>query len=64
MATKEELEFLAKQPRSAEVDGQKAESHSLPDQIALDKYLASKAAAESNRRGFRISKMAAGGAIR
>ena len=29
-------------PKSAEVDGQKVEQHSLPDQIEADKYLASK----------------------
>ena len=31
-------------PKSAEVDGQKVEQHSLADQIAADEYLASKKA--------------------
>ena len=31
-------------PKSAEVDGQKVEQHSLKDQIAADEYLASKKA--------------------
>ena len=34
-------------PRSAEVDGQKVEQHSLPDLIAADEYLASKKAIKS-----------------
>ena len=35
-------------PKSAEVDGQKVEQHSLPDQIAADEYLASKKAVKSS----------------
>lgn len=61
MATDEELKKLATRPKSAEVDGQKVENHTLADQIELDRYLASKKAAESGRRGFRIAKMKAGG---
>ena len=34
-------------PKSAEVDGQRVEQHSLPDQIAADEYLASKKAVKS-----------------
>ena len=34
-------------PKSAEVDGQKVEQHSLSDQIAADAYLASKKAVKS-----------------
>jgi len=60
---KTRLEKAADAPRIAEVDGQKVQQHSLEEQIALDRYLASKAAASGGRRGFRISKMAAGGAV-
>ena len=44
-------------PRSAEVDGQKVEQHSLPDQIAADEYLASKKAVKSRTSGLKISKL-------
>ena len=55
------LQKKADQPKSAEVDGQKVEQHSLKDQIELDRYLASKKAIRSGR-GFRITKMKSGGA--
>jgi hypothetical protein len=61
--TKDRLELAAKTPKLAEVDGQKVQQHSLQEQIALDRYLASKESAESGHRGFRISKMVAGGAV-
>ncbi len=57
------LKELAAQPKSVEVDGQRMEMHSLKDQIELDRYLASKAATKGRSRGFRITKMQAGGAI-
>ena len=44
-------------PKSAEVDGQKVEQHSLPDQIAADEYLASKKAVKSRTSGLKISKL-------
>lgn len=62
MPTDDPLRQRATEPKSAEVDGQKVEQHSLADQIAFDRYLASKQAAESGKRGFRITKMKAGGA--
>lgn len=49
-------------PRSAEVDGQKVEQHSLPDQIAADEYLASKKAVKSRTSGLKISKLCHSGA--
>ncbi len=49
-------------PRSAEVDGQKVEQHSLPDQIAADEYLASKKAMKSRASGLKISKLCHSGA--
>lgn len=54
------LEEIALQPKVVEVDGQRMENHSLKDQIELDRYLASKKAAQG--RGFRVTKMLAGGA--
>ena len=54
------LKKKADQPKSAEVDGQKVEQHSLKDQIEMDRYLASKKATRSGR-GFRITKMKSGG---
>lgn len=44
-------------PKSAEVDGQRVEQHSLPDQIAADEYLASKKAVKSRTSGLKISKL-------
>ena len=55
------LKKKADQPKSAEVDGQKVEQHSLRDQIAMDRYLASKLAMKRGR-GFRVTKMKSGGA--
>ncbi len=49
-------------PKSAEVDGQRVEQHSLPDQIAADKYLASKKAVKSRTSGLKISKLCHSGA--
>ena len=49
-------------PKSAEVDGQKVEQHSLPDQIEADKYLASKKAVKSRTGGLKFSKLCHSGA--
>ncbi len=59
--TEDAIEWALTQPKSAEVDGQKVENHSLKDMIEADRYLASKKAARS-RRPLRITKMRAGGA--
>lgn len=59
-ASDERLATLASQPKVVEVDDQRMENHSLKDQIELDRYLASKKAAQG--RGFRVTKMLAGGA--
>lgn len=52
----------AMSPKSAEVDGQKVEQHSLTEQIEADRYLANKRAAKSRSFGLRIGKMVHGGA--
>jgi len=48
----EEVENAIRQnaqgPESAEADGLKVKQHPLPDQIAADKYLAGKDAAQRN----------------
>jgi hypothetical protein len=49
-------------PKSAEVDGQRVEQHSLDDVIKTDKYLASKKAAKSRMSGLKLTKMSHSGA--
>ena len=49
-------------PKSAEVDGQRVEQHSLKDQIEADRYLASKKAVKSRNSGLKITKMSQSGA--
>ena len=49
-------------PKSVEVDGQKVEQHSLPDQIEADQYLASKKAMKSRNSGLKITKLSHSGA--
>ena len=55
------LKRLADQPKSVESDGQKVESHSLREQIEMDRYLEAKKAMKKGVPGFRIMKMKAGG---
>ena len=50
-------------PKSAEVDGQRVEQHSLKDQIEADKYLASKDAVKRRGSGLKFSKMTHSGAV-
>ena len=49
-------------PKSAEIDGQKVEQHSLSGQIAADAYLASKKAVKSRNSGLKITKLSHSGA--
>lgn len=49
-------------PRRAQGDTGSMEQHSLPDQIAADKYLAAKAAMSSKRKGLRFFKFISPGA--
>ena len=58
----EALVKAASGPKSAEVDGQKVEQHSLPDLIEADRYLASKKAAKSRTCGLKFAKMSHSGA--
>ena len=50
-------------PKSAEVDGQRVEQHTLTEQIAADKYLASKDAVKRRGSGVKFSKMTQSGAV-
>lgn len=47
----------AASPRRAKTDGVEVEQHSLPDQIAADRYLASKKAARSKGLGISLKKL-------
>jgi len=62
----EELEDVirknAQGPAKAAGDSGSMEQHKLPDQIAADKYLASKQAAKAKRRGLVFNKLVPPGA--
>ena len=48
-------------PRRASGDGGSIEQHSLPDQIAADKYLESKKASRAKGLGIKLAKISPGG---
>lgn len=52
----------AQGPAKAAGDSGSIEQHKLPDQIAADKYLASKEAVNSKRRGLVFNKLVPPGA--
>ena len=52
----------AQGPAKASSDAGSMEQHKLSDQIAADRYLASKAAANSKRRGLLLNKFVPPGA--
>jgi len=52
----------AEGPAKAAGDAGSMEQHKLTDQIAADKYLASKEAAKSKKRGLRFNKFVPPGA--
>ncbi|MDD3546447.1 MAG: hypothetical protein PHG96_13970 [Kiritimatiellae bacterium] len=58
----EQIRKNAGGPRSAEVDGQRVEQHSLSDMIKADGYLASKKAMKSRSSGLKFTKMKHSGA--
>ncbi len=47
----------AQGPAKATGDAGSMEQHKLPDQIAADRYLASKEATKSKRRGLVVNKL-------
>lgn len=50
-------------PRRAAADGVQSEQHSLPDQIAADKYLRSQDATRTRTRGLKFSKFKPPGTV-
>ena len=50
-------------PRKAQGDSGSMEQHGLADQIAADRYLASKQAAKAKGLGIRVTKMVPPGAV-
>ena len=52
----------AQGPAKASGDSGSMEQHKIPDQIAADKYLASKTAAKSKNRGIVLNKLVPPGA--
>lgn len=50
-------------PRKAAGDSGSMEQHSLPDQIAADRYLESKKASRSKGLGIKLAKLAPGGTV-
>jgi hypothetical protein len=59
---KDTIRENAEGPAKAAGDAGSMEQHKLPDQIAADKYLASKEAAKSKRRGLVFNKLVPPGA--
>jgi hypothetical protein len=53
----------AKGPKRAKGDSVEMEQHGLADQIAADRYLASKRAAKARGFGVRVSKLVPPGAV-
>ena len=58
----ETIRESAKAPAYASGDAGSVEQHKLTEQIAADKYLASKAAASGKKRGLRFNKLVPPGA--
>jgi hypothetical protein len=58
----ETIRESAKAPAKASGDAGSVEQHKLPDQIAADKYLASKTATNLKNRGLRFNKLVPPGA--
>ncbi len=58
----EQIRENAQGPMRARGDSGEVEQHPLPDQIAADRYLASKEAAKAKGLGVRVSKMIPPGA--
>jgi hypothetical protein len=57
------IEENAAAPAEVSVDGQHVKQHSLQDQIAVDRYLASKKAAQSKGLGIKVFKINPGGTV-
>ena len=58
-----QIEENAKGPKRAKGDSVEMEQHGLSDQIAADRYLASKNAMRSKGLGIRLSKLVPPGSV-
>ena len=56
------IEQNAQGPKKAQGDAGSVEQHSLTDQIAADRYLASKRAMKSRTKGLQLTKLVPPGA--
>ncbi len=56
------IEQNAQGPKKAQGDAGSVEQHSLPDQVAADRYLASKRAMKSRMKGLQLTKLVPPGA--
>lgn len=54
---KDKIKENAEGPKRARGDSGEVEQHDLADQIAADRYLASKQAAKAKRAGLRFAKL-------
>lgn len=61
--TEQVIEQNALGPKKAQGDAGSVEQHGLQDQIAADRYLASKNAVRGRSKGLRISKIVPPGAV-
>ena len=53
----------AQGPKRARGDSGEFEQHALPDQVAVDRYLASKQAAKAKGLGVRVGQLVPPGAV-
>lgn len=60
--TEQAIEQNALGPKKAQGDAGSVEQHSLPDQIAADRYLASKRAMRTRGKGLQLIKLVPPGA--
>ncbi len=57
------IQTNAEGPKKASGDSGSVEQHSLPDQIAADKYLESKKASRAKGLGIKLVKVSPGGTV-
>lgn len=57
------IETNAQKPRSVTIDGNNAQQHSLPEQIAADEYLANKQNNARSTLPIRFAKLKPGSAL-
>jgi hypothetical protein len=59
----EQIEDAAAAPKKVQTDSTSVEAHSIADLIEADRYLASKAAAQSSGRGLLLSQFKPPGTV-